>query len=373
MLFEDQEIFKNDSGIYKIKNNNNGKFYIGSASNFLNRYKQHLSALKNNRHYNNILQHSYNKHGKEAYSFIILEVTTGRTKEERLDIEGVYLQKHYDCGKVCYNLTSSAYSREGLFSKTPEITKAKMSASFKERSKNSDYIKRKSDSAKIAWSSQDYRDKMVQIANSEKAIERFKKNCKNKSSIEKMAISKSKHWGKIISPFGIVYDVTNLSRFCKENNLHKAGMMSVFNGKSYQCLGWRLYDEKLIDVVYSPDEHRLAKDFTIIGPDGIEYKGKNLKEFCRKNNLSQGNMHSVISGKNKSYRGWHVLATEKLSDKKEHSLAKEFKFLSPDQIIFEGKNLCEFCRKHNLSQSNMHHVLKGNYKQYKGWRLPDNK
>jgi hypothetical protein len=274
---------------------------------------------------------------------------------------------------VCYNLTSSAYSREGLFSKTPEITKAKMSASFKERSKNSDYIKRKSDSAKIAWSSQDYRDKMVQIANSEKAIERFKKNCKNKSSIEKMAISKSKHWGKVISPFGIVYDVTNLSRFCKENNLHKAGMMSVFNGKSYQCLGWRLYDEKLIDVVYSPDEYRLAKDFTIIGPDGIEYKGKNLKEFCRKNNLSQGNMHSVISGKNKSYRGWHVLATEKLSDKKEHSLAKEFKFLSPDQIIFEGKNLCEFCRKHNLSQSNMHHVLKGNYKQYKGWRLPDNK
>ena len=77
---------------------------------------------------------------------------------------------------MCYNLTSSAYSREGLFSKTPEITRAKMSASFKERSKNLDYIKRKSDSAKIAWSSQDYRDKMIQVAKSEKAIERFKKN-----------------------------------------------------------------------------------------------------------------------------------------------------------------------------------------------------
>jgi group I intron endonuclease len=123
MLFENLEIFKNDSGIYKIKNNDNGKFYIGSASNFLARYKQHLSALKNNRHYNNILQHSYNKHGKEAYSFIILEITTGKTKEERLYVEGIYLKKYYDGGKTCYNLTLNAYSREGSINKTPEKKK----------------------------------------------------------------------------------------------------------------------------------------------------------------------------------------------------------------------------------------------------------
>ena len=372
MLFESQEIFKNDSGIYKIINNVNGKFYIGSASNFLNRYKEHLSALKNNRHYNDILQRSFNKHGKEAYAFIVLEITTGKSKKERLDTEDIYLKKYYDCGKMCYNLTFTAYSREGSTSKNPESTKSKMSAVFRERSKNIDYIKRKSDSAKRTWGLKDYRDKMIQIANSEEAIQRFKINCKNKLSIEKMAFSKAKYWGKIISPIGVVHDVTNLSRFCKENNLHKPAMIAVFNGKSYQCLGWRLYDEKLIDVVYSPEEHRLAKEFIVIGPDNIEHKGKNLKEFCRKNNLSQSNMHAVINGKNKSYKGWHVLATETMSDKKEHSLSKEFKFLSPDGIIYEGKNLCDFCRKHNLSQSNMHCVLKGIYKQHKGWRLPDN-
>ena len=373
MLFENQETFKNDSGIYKILNHNNNKFYIGSASNFLTRYKQHLSALKNNRHYNNILQRSYNKHGKEAYVFIILEVTTGKSKEERLVAEGIYLKKYYDHGNACYNLTCNTHSREGSNSKTPEKTKAKMSASFKERSSDPDYIKRKSDSAKRTWSMQSYRVAMFQNANSEKAIERFKKNCKNKSSIEKMAISKAKYWGKIISPLGIVHDITNLSRFCKENNLHKPGMISVFKSKSYQSMGWRLYDSKLIDVAYSPEEHRLAKEFTVIGPEGKEYKGKNLKEFCRKNNLSQGNMHSVISGKSPSYKGWHLPSSEKTSQKKDHVFAKEFKFISPEGMIHEGKNLCEFCRKHTLTQSNMHCVLKGIYKQHKGWRLPDDK
>ena len=373
MLFENQEIFKNDSGIYKILNHNNNKFYIGSAGNFLNRYKQHLSALKNNRHYNSILQRSYNKHGKESYTFIILEITTGNSKEERLEIEGTYLKKYYDHGNSCYNLTCSAYSREGSNSKTPEKTKAKMSDSFKGRSNNPDYIKQKSESAKRTWSLQSYRDAMIQNANTEKAIERFKKNCKSKSSIEKMAISKSKHWGKIISPLGIVHDITNLSRFCRENNLYKSGMISVFKGKSYQSLGWRLYDTELIDVPYSPEEHKLAKVFNVIGPDGMEYKGKNLKEFCRKNNLSQGNMHALISGKSRSYKGWHLVDMEKTTQKKDHVLAKRFKFIGPDGIVYEGKNLCEFCRKYALTQSNMHYVINRIYKQHKGWRLPESK
>lgn len=60
-------------GVYKILNNINNKFYIGSSIDILNRKRQHFSELEKNRHGNRHLQSSYNKHGKENFEFIILE------------------------------------------------------------------------------------------------------------------------------------------------------------------------------------------------------------------------------------------------------------------------------------------------------------
>ena len=40
------------SGIYKITNKINGKFYIGSAIDFIKRKKEHIYWLKKNNHHN---------------------------------------------------------------------------------------------------------------------------------------------------------------------------------------------------------------------------------------------------------------------------------------------------------------------------------
>lgn len=61
------------SGIYKIVNEINGKFYIGSSKNICNRLAEHLSRLRNNRHRNSYMQHSVNKYGIENFHFRILE------------------------------------------------------------------------------------------------------------------------------------------------------------------------------------------------------------------------------------------------------------------------------------------------------------
>lgn len=60
-------------GIYCIKNNINGKEYIGSSINVRKRFLRHFSELKNNKHKNTKLQNSYNKHGKDNFVFSILE------------------------------------------------------------------------------------------------------------------------------------------------------------------------------------------------------------------------------------------------------------------------------------------------------------
>lgn len=63
----------NSSGIYKILNKTNGKFYLGSAVNFRKRWQLHKNQLRNNKHDNRYLQASWNKYGEVNFIFEILE------------------------------------------------------------------------------------------------------------------------------------------------------------------------------------------------------------------------------------------------------------------------------------------------------------
>ena len=62
------------SGIYKITNKVNGKFYIGSSCNLQKREWQHFNQLKRNKHSSNKLQNSYNKYGKNNFKFEIIAI-----------------------------------------------------------------------------------------------------------------------------------------------------------------------------------------------------------------------------------------------------------------------------------------------------------
>ena len=66
-------------GIYKITNLINNKLYVGSAVNIKNRFKTHKRLLKNNKHFNNHLQSSYNKYGIDNFSYDIIEITSIET------------------------------------------------------------------------------------------------------------------------------------------------------------------------------------------------------------------------------------------------------------------------------------------------------
>lgn len=61
------------SGIYKITNAVNGKFYIGSSADIDKRWYDHKRELMLNIHTNPKLQHSWNKHGEDKFTFTIVE------------------------------------------------------------------------------------------------------------------------------------------------------------------------------------------------------------------------------------------------------------------------------------------------------------
>ena len=51
------------------------------------------------------------------------------------------------------------------------------------------------------------------------------------------------------------------------------------------------------------------------------------------------------------------------------NISKEFSVISPEGVIMKEKNANEFCRRENLDRRNFAHLLNGNWKQYKGWKL----
>lgn len=89
------------SVVYKITNNINNKFYIGSAKDFKRRIGNHISALNRGTHYNKYLQRAWNKYGQSCFIISIVE---------ECELEEQYVREQYyiDILNPIYNLSKFA-------------------------------------------------------------------------------------------------------------------------------------------------------------------------------------------------------------------------------------------------------------------------
>lgn len=110
------------SGIYKITNIVNNKFYIGSAVNIRKRQNEHFNNLRTNKHENKKLQNSYNKYKKESFKF---EVLAYCPREYCLKLEQWFI----DNLKPELNISPNASSQLGY--RHTEETKLKISKKHK--------------------------------------------------------------------------------------------------------------------------------------------------------------------------------------------------------------------------------------------------
>lgn len=85
------------SGIYKITNKINGKFYIGSSNSIFYRWLNHASDLTNGNHTNYKLQRAFNKYGLESFSFDVIELHPGEglNKREQYYLDTMCKAKEY--------------------------------------------------------------------------------------------------------------------------------------------------------------------------------------------------------------------------------------------------------------------------------------
>jgi len=97
------------SGIYKIENKVNGKMYIGSSKNIENRWKQHKSLLRINKHHSQHLQYAWKKYGEECFKFEVIE--DGVSQEDLFAREQYWMDKMQSYNpKRGYNISCVAGS-----------------------------------------------------------------------------------------------------------------------------------------------------------------------------------------------------------------------------------------------------------------------
>lgn len=95
------------SGIYQIRNQLNGKTYIGSAVCFRKRWNAHKHHLEKGKHHSLHMQRSWDKHGVSAFSFEVLEYC----EEHQL----IFREQHWiDNRKPEYNIAQVAGSTLGI-------------------------------------------------------------------------------------------------------------------------------------------------------------------------------------------------------------------------------------------------------------------
>lgn len=100
------------SGVYKITNVKNGKFYIGSSKDVEFRWSEHKKHLNGNYHINKKLQNAWNFYGKENFSFDILETVN---ECDLLVKEQFYLNMFKPHMKeIGYNINPSAYGGDTI-------------------------------------------------------------------------------------------------------------------------------------------------------------------------------------------------------------------------------------------------------------------
>ena len=100
------------SGIYKIVNKNDGKYYVGRSANLNKRWRSHRNNLRLNKHCNIHLQNAWNKYGESSFEFIIVELLKN-DETLLIETEKKYIDKFIEDRKNgtdnSYNISDQAY------------------------------------------------------------------------------------------------------------------------------------------------------------------------------------------------------------------------------------------------------------------------
>lgn len=116
-----------------LLNKENGKIYIGRTKNPSARKRGHFSELRRGVHGNPKLQFAYNKYGREAFIFDVIDCVQDGCSEQA---EAIWFERYGKDQRFMYNCHFKTYGGAGCFGPMPETTKQKISEAIKQRTRS---------------------------------------------------------------------------------------------------------------------------------------------------------------------------------------------------------------------------------------------
>lgn len=267
------------SGIYKIVNKLNGRYYIGSSKHITRRWCYHVQDLDRGTHASRFLQRCWDKHGRANFDFIIVE--SNIPENDLISVE----QKHLDAvtdKKQCYNSSYIAGKIE-----MNETTRKRISAALTGKVVSEETKEKLREISKKQFANgmpEETRKKLIGL------------HIGNKSTSSDKNIYKFKNINT-----GEVFEGTRSDLYLKYK-LNRVKISSVILGKERTHRGWRLFDKADEPIHYTYDEtlytfkHRET---------GEIFKGKQ-REFYSKYNFLKASVSAIVTGKRKAIFGWTV-------------------------------------------------------------------
>lgn len=231
-------------GIYRILNTENNKSYIGSSISIEFRWKQHIGTLKRGTHRNIHLQRSFDEHGIDKFSFSIVEETS---KEKLLEREAYWMQFYRVTEKEFgYNLYKNPLR--------PGYEKGKVPVEIRDRIGT--------DNRLVSFVSPD-----GIVFDNIKNVTRFAQEHNllpaNMNAVARKELGTHHGWKlyesgldfstggrkrksgtfniNLIDKLGNIFHVSNLQKFCEENNLKQGTMYRMVSGGRKSSQGFRLF------------------------------------------------------------------------------------------------------------------------------------
>lgn len=313
------------SGIYEIKNLLCNARYIGSAKEFKERWRQHIYALKNNKHQNKFLQNTFNKRLQENNTdnfleFNVVELMEDSTKEQRLNREKFWIEQYRKLGVELYNLNFDPTNEIKVWSTNTEETR-KLHSSYR-KNKTYEEIFGKTYSNKIKTKQSKAHKKRFE--NNPELSEIISKNMvgnknhfygKSHSKETKEILSKSQIGISIEQKLGcekaklfLENQSKRMIEFHKNNPIERNRLGNIIKGKTLEEI-YGTEKAKEIKLKKSNSKSKIYKDIKLINKDQtiVYFRIDNLRIFCEENFLLYSSMTRVMLGKIKKHRGWELL------------------------------------------------------------------
>jgi group I intron endonuclease len=291
------------SGVYRILNIKNGRVYYGSTGCFYKRAQAHINDLIYNRHSNTYLLNDFNKCSPDAFIFEVVEVIEG-TSTDWLAAEQLFIDKHFDNQKQCYNITPNAReTRQGKKQKK----KGNPLTDKRFRSPSDEVIKKRAQAIREAKKTPEQKEKAKQHAKN------LWKDHKADITLVHMETGEE------------VYVDKPLKTFAEERGLSYKSLHLLTKGKTKSCGGWFVKGHKPVYVsqkgqVRKPlgntHKQKIAASIKGIKYDGVKIISPegdmldlpiNIKRFCKENIIHYSTFLKMINRQCKTCNGWKAL------------------------------------------------------------------